>query len=534
MLVISTVSTKADEYDINKEKIIVHAVNSAAGIKVSWTEDKYADGYYVYKKEANGSYKKIAKVKKGVFSYEDKTNLWNGKTYYYAVKGYRGTYRSSFVAGICKYTGSNVVNINAAFKKITNTKYGTLLTWDPVKGASEYWIYRKNKGDTSYKKIAVIKNATSHTDERYMPDGNIYTYAIKAINGKYQSKYTPKDHICLKVNTIKNYTLNSSTKMTIKWNVNPNVDGYQIRIKTGSDIYKTYTYSGNTRTSAGISGLKKGTTYSVYLRTYKILNNVKYYSAWSYEKTIKLVNPALYSKKYIVTCDGRQFSGKSVLGTYSTYNQALNAINSTPYKNEWFIYEVTDHKSLVYPDLSTPAKQINNAINWAKAIAADNTHGYSCYGELTETGLDSKWDRWGKYGEYSCSSLVASALENSGFVNLREVAKANNMKMSNGVIGLNSTNFWPLTLKSGKFRDITNEYKANGVKCLQPGDILGNSKHVMMYIGNNTIVEATMNELNIEYAKATPGDQTGKEIRVGRFYGKGSYGNWVYAVRPLK
>ncbi len=66
-----------------------------SGVTVKWAKSTGADGYYVYRKEGSGSYKKIATVKGNTkVSYLDKSAK-KGKTYTYYVKAYSGKSVSS-------------------------------------------------------------------------------------------------------------------------------------------------------------------------------------------------------------------------------------------------------------------------------------------------------------------------------------------------------------------------------------------------------------------------------------------------------
>lgn len=64
--------------------------NSTVSVKVSWTKTTGATGYYVYRKEGNGSWVKIATTTSAAAAYWDKTAV-KGKTYTYTVKAYKGT-----------------------------------------------------------------------------------------------------------------------------------------------------------------------------------------------------------------------------------------------------------------------------------------------------------------------------------------------------------------------------------------------------------------------------------------------------------
>ena len=58
-------------------------------LKLTWEKASKADGYYVYRKNNEGKWKRISTVKSGkTVSYKD-TGLTTGKTYVYTVRAYR-------------------------------------------------------------------------------------------------------------------------------------------------------------------------------------------------------------------------------------------------------------------------------------------------------------------------------------------------------------------------------------------------------------------------------------------------------------
>jgi fibronectin type 3 domain-containing protein len=67
------------------------------GVKVAWSKTAGAEGYYVYRKTADGSWKKIQTITKAsTVNYTDKTAK-SGTTYYYTVRAYSGDTLSAYV-----------------------------------------------------------------------------------------------------------------------------------------------------------------------------------------------------------------------------------------------------------------------------------------------------------------------------------------------------------------------------------------------------------------------------------------------------
>ena len=141
-------------------------------------------------------------------------------------------------------------------------------------------------------------------------------------------------------------------------------------------------------------------------------------------------------------------------------------------------------------------KTIESACAWAVGIANDNSHGYS------------QINRWGP--DYDCSSLVISAYERAGL----KVKEA----------GATFTGNMRQAFKKCGFQDI--KYSKN--IALRRGDVLLNEiHHTCLYLGEDKIVQASCSETGGTTGK--PGDQTGKEIAVGKFYNYSK--GWDYVLR---
>ena len=78
---------------------------------------------------------------------------------------------------------------------------------------------------------------------------------------------------------------------TVKWKKKSSITGYQIQYSTNSKFKKgnkTITVKSTKSTSATIKKLKSKKKYYVRMRTYKIVNGKKVYSAWSKAKSVKV------------------------------------------------------------------------------------------------------------------------------------------------------------------------------------------------------------------------------------------------------
>lgn len=130
---------------------------------------------------------------------------------------------------------------------------------------------------------------------------------------------------------------------------------------------------------------------------------------------------------------------------------------------------------------------IQDAVAWARRIAADDTHGYD------------QTNRWG--ADYDCSSFVISAYKAAGVP--LECTYTGDMRGD--------------MLRRG-FSDVTATVNLSTGAGVQEGDVLLNyARHTALALGNGRIVQASINERGTATG-GTPGDQTGREIYERTYY----------------
>ena len=163
-------------------------------------------------------------------------------------------------------------------------------------------------------------------------------------------------------------------------------------------------------------------------------------------------------------------TGYKKLTAISNSNKAVNSkVNSKGIEN------VKDY----HP---TSGKVTEDAMDWAKKIAADDDYGYS------------QASRWGETKQYDCSSFVISAYKEAG-IDVGGATYTGNMRSE--------------MTKHG-FEWIPGNPDVNS---LQPGDIvLDEDAHTEMYVGNGKLVGAHDN------FNGSTGDPSGREISVKDYY----------------
>lgn len=134
--------------------------------------------------------------------------------------------------------------------------------------------------------------------------------------------------------------------------------------------------------------------------------------------------------------------------------------------------------------------KVEAAVDWMVHIAYDDSYGYD------------QNNRWGP--NYDCSSLVIQGYENAG----------TGVKSA----GATYTGNMYFTFTRCGFIDVTDKVNLSNGNGLQYGDVLLNDEHhTAVYIGNNQIVHASINEKG-KARGGQSGDQTGREICVRSYY----------------
>ena len=168
------------KYRISSESKLAAAADNEAGvINLAWTRALGAARYEIYRSYTkNGTYKKIGKTTSA--SYTDSTAELGSKAYY-KVKAVKsgGSTMSNIGAGLRRLATPQVTAGNDA-----NTG-NPQLSWEPVKGATSYTVYRL---DAETGKMKKLKNTTKCTfiDQSGGEAENSYWtyYTVKAIYGK--------------------------------------------------------------------------------------------------------------------------------------------------------------------------------------------------------------------------------------------------------------------------------------------------------------------------------------------------------------
>ncbi|MCD7802222.1 MAG: leucine-rich repeat protein, partial [Clostridiales bacterium] len=235
----------------------VSVSNASTGVKVTWGAVEDAEGYDVYRK-TSGGWKKLGSTTST--SYTD-TTASSGTTYSYTVCAYAGEVISDYG------TGCSILYLAQPTVTLSGNPTGVTVKWGAVTGATNYRVYRKVSGGSSWTGIATVSSSTLTYTDTAVEDGSgtTYYYTVQAVNSSTTSSYvTNKSVVRLAQPTV---TLsNASTGVTVKWGAVTGATGYTVWRKTsGGSWAKITTASSSTLTYTDTTA-SSGTTYYYTVR----------------------------------------------------------------------------------------------------------------------------------------------------------------------------------------------------------------------------------------------------------------------------
>ena len=168
----------------------------------------------------------------------------------------------------------------------TNVATGMKVSWEKVSGATRYKVYRDDQLIFTTSALVVTDK-----DVKYK-GGQKFVYKVVATekNTGDSDLFKTSTYYRLMPVGIKSLTNPSAGKMTVNYDYSKGGSGYVVRYGLKSDMSdaKVVTVKGENTTSRTFGGMKKGKTYYVQVRTYKIENGVRYYSGYCTTKKITI------------------------------------------------------------------------------------------------------------------------------------------------------------------------------------------------------------------------------------------------------
>lgn len=231
------------QFDIKLNKLgnvtpkITEAEALYSGNFLKWKSVKHADFYRVYRKQAGTDFAKIADVT--TLQYTDKTAV-RGEEYTYTVRAFdEDCYSKRNSKGV------DLIYLAPPKSEAPETLEDNKIkiSWEAVKGAEKYRVYRKTADASKYTRIATVgEDVLEYIDKASKKDGETYIYAVKAVNGTNAGVLSNKSEITL-FGTKKPKASCVGETVTIKWDAIENATDYKL-FKKNSDGQWDLIYSG--------------------------------------------------------------------------------------------------------------------------------------------------------------------------------------------------------------------------------------------------------------------------------------------------
>ena len=175
-----------------------------------------------------------------------------------------------------------------------NSVGGITVSWNEVEGASEYYVYRRTAGSSSWVLVGSTEETSLFDDG--VSNNKFYVYSVRAYNSAgdhspYDSAktYTIK---CVSTPTLTKIQ-NATTGIRIDWTKIPGATGYRVYRRGAGSTY--WTYLGTTTNLWYVDNAVKNSSGNYYRYTVRAVNS--YYSGFDTDGLFikRLSNPVMKS-----------------------------------------------------------------------------------------------------------------------------------------------------------------------------------------------------------------------------------------------
>lgn len=211
---------------------------------ITWKKNNDAKGYQIYQSTSkDGTYKKIKTISNKKTTSYKVTGLQPGEKYFYKV---RCINKVDGVTGYSDYSTVRGARVAKAVIKQAEGDSGTKikLTWDEVKDADSFVIYRSTSSGGTYKKIGTAEGtATSYTDSKLQMT-KMYYYKLEVKMKGYKATGTSGKSKAVGAYPIRQTEITAvepgeTGTLVVRWGQVKDIKGYEIYRSTQMD--GTYT-----------------------------------------------------------------------------------------------------------------------------------------------------------------------------------------------------------------------------------------------------------------------------------------------------
>ena len=224
-------------------------INHEDGLFVHWEPVEGAETYRVYRRAPGASSWETLKTGLTGTAYTD-TKAKNGDAYQYTVRAYNTTGGSAYEASAA------IIRLAQPTVTAENKADGIQLTWDTVKGAESYEVYRDGE-------LLTTETGTSYRDTG-LQSGVTYAYCIRAVAGESISNNDTSVSI-LRLDRPVVTTSVANNGIAVKWEAIEGAQSYGVYRKVVGGSWKTLA-TGVTELKYADTSAKSGTTYQYTVR----------------------------------------------------------------------------------------------------------------------------------------------------------------------------------------------------------------------------------------------------------------------------
>lgn len=178
-------------------------------------------------------------------------------------------------------------------QSVKNDRNGVTVRWKKVSGAVRYEVCCKSGNDWKTVGSTGSASLTVKTGTASLKSGKSYSFAVRAVGAETESPLSSgKTVVYVAAPVWSGVKYNKKGFLLASWKKLSGVSGYQIQYTTGKNYSagaKTVTIPKASSASRRITGLKRGKTCKLRLRSYKSVSGKRVWSAWSSDKTVRIM-----------------------------------------------------------------------------------------------------------------------------------------------------------------------------------------------------------------------------------------------------
>ncbi len=297
------------------------AVSSISSVKLTWTKNTTASGYYVYRSADNGASWKLLKTitKNSTVSYSV-TGLECGREYLFKVIPFK-TSGKKRIAGAASIVSVTPIPAKPTSLSASVTSSKPKLTWKKVSGAHGYEIWRSDSYNGEYTRIATITSGSTLTWTDTATAENRY-YKIRAYRGtSYGTAYGDYTSAVTATSKLGKPTVfatsASYSSIKLSWHKVTGATGYKIyRSADGESFTHVKTITTATTLSWTNTGLSSGREYYYYVVPYTSSMTGTASDTVSAVPTIGAPSPTVSAYSYYLKLTWKKVSGATGYNIY--------------------------------------------------------------------------------------------------------------------------------------------------------------------------------------------------------------------------